>query len=92
MPKKIDELRNRYDRRAYGNAKIVKISEDVSIHKHRRVDENAWTNCRIDVSEKLGRYVATELRLELGRYVATEIRLELGRYVATGRRACSVVV
>ncbi|KAF2530932.1 hypothetical protein F2Q70_00030134 [Brassica cretica] len=28
--------------------------------------------CRIDVSEELGRYVATELWLSLGRYVATE--------------------
>ncbi|KAF3573370.1 hypothetical protein F2Q69_00059183 [Brassica cretica] len=34
----------------------------------------------------LGRYVATELRLELVRYVATELRLELGRYVATELR------
>ncbi|KAF3525947.1 hypothetical protein F2Q69_00050709 [Brassica cretica] len=34
--------------------------------------ENAWTNCRIDVSEELGRYVATELEPKLGRYVATE--------------------
>ena len=28
--------------------------------------------CRIDVSEELGCYVATELWLSLGRYVATE--------------------
>ncbi|KAF3604417.1 hypothetical protein F2Q69_00034398 [Brassica cretica] len=40
---------------------------------------------RIDVSEVLGCYVATELWFELDRYVATEIRLELGRYVATVR-------
>ncbi|KAF2553255.1 hypothetical protein F2Q68_00034610 [Brassica cretica] len=39
--------------------------------------------CRIDVSEELGRYVATELWLEPGRYVATELWLEPGRYVAT---------
>ncbi|KAF3561160.1 hypothetical protein DY000_02017773 [Brassica cretica] len=44
-------------------------------NKHRRVDENAWTNCRVDVSEELGRYVATELRLELGCYVATLFEL-----------------
>ncbi|KAF3495794.1 hypothetical protein DY000_02052692 [Brassica cretica] len=37
----------------------------------------------------LGRYVATELRLELGYYVATELWLELGRYVATELCACS---
>uniref|UniRef100_A0A0D2ZRW2 Uncharacterized protein n=1 Tax=Brassica oleracea var. oleracea TaxID=109376 RepID=A0A0D2ZRW2_BRAOL len=35
------------------------------------------------VSKELGRYVATELRLEFGRYVATELLLELGHYVAT---------
>ncbi|KAF2619520.1 hypothetical protein F2Q68_00039983 [Brassica cretica] len=40
----------------------------------------------------LGRYIATELRLELGRYVATELGLEFGRYVATERDGRSVDV
>ena len=29
--------------------------------------------CRLDVSEELGRYAATELWLDPGRYVATEL-------------------
>ncbi|KAF2616223.1 hypothetical protein F2Q70_00009101 [Brassica cretica] len=53
---------------------------------HRRVDENAWTNCRIDVSEELGCYVATELWLELDRYVATE---RSDRASARARSLCS---
>ncbi|KAF3597306.1 hypothetical protein DY000_02024441 [Brassica cretica] len=40
-------------------------------NKHPRVDKNAWTNCRIDVSEELGRYVAIERN---GRSVARSLR------------------
>ncbi|KAF3497117.1 hypothetical protein DY000_02052650 [Brassica cretica] len=58
-------------------------------------------SCRIDVSEELGRYVATERnarslhsdRAWLGRYVALcndRAWLELGRYVATGQDGRSV--
>ncbi|KAF3523744.1 hypothetical protein F2Q69_00046385 [Brassica cretica] len=46
--------------------------------------------CSDRAERTLGRYVATELRLELGRYVATELWLELGRYVATKRNTRSV--
>ncbi|KAF3514015.1 hypothetical protein F2Q69_00006307 [Brassica cretica] len=46
-------------------------------------------SCRIDVSEELGRYIATELGSSS---VATSDRawLEFGRYVATKRDVCSV--
>ncbi|KAF3487653.1 hypothetical protein F2Q69_00052317 [Brassica cretica] len=46
-------------------------------------------SCRIDVSEELGHYVATELGSSS---VATSDRawLEFGRYVATKRDVCSV--
>ena len=43
-------------------------------------DRRECMDCRIDVSEELGRYVATKLWLELGRYIATE---QNGRSVAT---------
>ncbi|KAF2560280.1 hypothetical protein F2Q70_00017354 [Brassica cretica] len=60
--------------------------------------------CRTDISEELGRYVATERAgsdrawLELVRYVATErdgssvASLKLGRYVATELCSSSVAM
>ncbi|KAF3521966.1 hypothetical protein F2Q69_00045989 [Brassica cretica] len=52
-----------------GNVKWVRYDLREIASKGRR---ECMDNCRIDVLEELGRYVATELRLELGRYVATE--------------------
>ncbi|KAF2595637.1 hypothetical protein F2Q68_00043040 [Brassica cretica] len=55
-----------------GNVKWVRYDLREIASKGRR---ECMDNCRIDVSEELGRYVATELRLELGRYVATLFEL-----------------
>ncbi|KAF3598648.1 hypothetical protein F2Q69_00036993 [Brassica cretica] len=63
-----------------GNMKWVRYGLWEIASKGRR---ECMDYCRIDVSEELGRYIATKLLLELGRYVATELLLELGRYVAT---------
>ncbi|KAF3604222.1 hypothetical protein F2Q69_00037898 [Brassica cretica] len=70
-----------------GNVKWIRYGLWEIASKGRR---ECMDKCRIDVSEELGRYVATELWLELGRYVATELWLELGRYVATERNTRSV--
>ncbi|KAF3513623.1 hypothetical protein F2Q69_00009303 [Brassica cretica] len=52
-----------------GNVKWVRygLREIASNGRRECMDE-----CRIDVSEELGRYVATELWIELGCHAATE--------------------
>ncbi|KAF3539662.1 hypothetical protein F2Q69_00023816 [Brassica cretica] len=48
--------------------------------------QECMDSCRIDVSEELGPYVATDARSLCG----DRAWLELGRYVATERDMCSV--
>ncbi|KAF3542713.1 hypothetical protein DY000_02007065 [Brassica cretica] len=81
-----------------GNVKWVRYGLREIASKGRR---ECMDKCRIDVLEELGRYVATELRLELGRYIETErtnarslrsdrVERTLGRYVATELGSSSV--
>ncbi|KAF3538127.1 hypothetical protein F2Q69_00022020 [Brassica cretica] len=68
------------------NMKWVRYGLRETASKGRR---ECMDSCRIDVSEELGRYIATERN---ARSFATDRAwLDLGRYVATERDVCSLL-
>ncbi|KAF3529548.1 hypothetical protein DY000_02040367 [Brassica cretica] len=71
------------------NSFFLDIATPAHACDNANVVETSW-EFSAERTDKLGRYVATELWLELGRYVATKLWLELGCHAATERNTRSV--